>query len=70
MTLTSSPFTGPTFEIIAGPNHTSFIVHARVLEKSEKLKAVVQGEWKESIDRRIVLEDWDPETVGLLIEWL
>lgn len=60
----SSPFTGPTFEIIAGPNHTSFIAHARVLEKSEKLKAVVQGEWKESIDRRIVLEDWDPETVG------
>lgn len=66
----SSPFTGPTFEIIAGPNHTSLIAHARVLEKSEKLKTVVQGEWKESIDRRIVLEDWDPETVGRLIEWL
>ena len=66
----SSPYTGPTFEILAGLNHTSFLAHASILEKSEKLRAIVQGRWKDSIELKIVLEDWDPETVGRLLEWL
>lgn len=66
----SNPFVRPFFEILAGPNHTSFLVHASILEKSEKLRAIVKGEWKDSLERQIVLEDWDPETVGRLLEWL
>ena len=41
-----------------------------MLEKSEKLKAVTRGGWKDISERKIVLEDWDPETVGRLLEWL
>lgn len=41
-----------------------------MLEKSERLKAVVQVIWKCCLDRCIVLKDWDPETVGRFLEWL
>ena len=66
----SSPFVGPIFEILAGPHHTSFLAHANILEKSETLRAVVQGKWKDSIEHKIVLEDWDPQTISRLLEWL
>ncbi|CAF9935201.1 hypothetical protein IMSHALPRED_010136 [Imshaugia aleurites] len=66
----SSPFVGPIFEILAGPHHTSFLAHASILEKSETLRAVVQGKWKDSIEHKIVLEDWDPQTISRLLEWL
>ena len=56
------------FEIRAGPTHTSFLAHASILEKSEKLRAIVQGRWKDSIELKNVLED--PETIGRLLEWL
>ena len=65
-----SPFTAPTFEILAGPEQTRFVAHAGVLEKSEKLKAVTCGNWKDGSECKIVLEDWDPKTVGRLLEWL
>ena len=65
-----SPFTGPIFEILAGPEQTRFVAHAGMLEKSEKLKAVTRGNWKDSSECKIVLEDWDPKTVGRLLEWL
>ena len=38
--------------------------------KSEKLKALVEGNWKDSASRIIELEDWDEDTVARLIEWL
>ena len=41
-----------------------------MLEKSEKLKAVTCGNWKDSSECKIVLEDWDSKTVGRLLEWL
>lgn len=30
----------------------------------------MEGDWKECAERKIVLEDWDEETVGRLLEWL
>ena len=66
----SCPFVGPIFEILAGPHHTSFLAHASILEKSETLRSVVQGRWKDSVERKIMLEEWDPETVSRLLEWL
>ena len=66
----SSLFVGPIFEILAGPNHTKFIAHPDILEKSETLRAIVQGKWKDSTELKVVLEDWDPEIVGRLLEWL
>ena len=71
MTDTSaSPFTGVIFEILVGSEKTRFVAHASVLEKSDKLKAVTRGKWKDSSERVIVLEDWEPETVSRFLEWL
>ncbi|KAK3167823.1 hypothetical protein OEA41_004269 [Lepraria neglecta] len=65
------PFTGPIFEVIAGAQpKTTFHAHASVLVKSEKLKALIEGNWKDSASRIIELEDWDEDTVARLIEWL
>ena len=41
-----------------------------MLEKAEKLKVVIRGKWKDSIDRRIVLEDWDGASVCRFLELL
>ena len=65
-----SSLTGPIFEVLAGPNRKPFTAHANVLAKSKRLKASIEGEWKESSDHQLVLEDWDEETVGRVLEWL
>lgn len=41
-----------------------------MLEQSKTLRVLIRGEWKDSLERKIVLEAWDPETVGRLLEWL
>ncbi|KAL2046181.1 hypothetical protein N7G274_001628 [Stereocaulon virgatum] len=65
------PFTGPIFELIAGSKCKAvFHVHASVLVKLEKLKALVEGGWEDSTARKIELEDWDEDTVARLVEWL
>lgn len=69
----SSPFTGPTFEIIAGSEKTRFVAHASMLDKSDKLRAIIRGKWgkwKETSECEIMLADWDAETIGRLVEWL
>lgn len=67
---TSSRFTSPIFEILAGPDQKRFYAHADVLSKSESLRALIEGKWKDSLERKVVLEDWDEETVERLLEWL
>ena len=47
-----------------------FTAHATVLEQSDHLKAVIHGEWKDSLERKIVLEDWDAASVGRMLQWL
>ena len=66
----SSSFTGPTFEIIAGSEQMHFVAHASVLEQSDNLKAVIHGTWKDSLERKIVLEEWDAASVGRMLQWL
>lgn len=66
----TSPFVGPMFEIIVGSDQKRFLVHASILAKSEKLKAIVEGDWKEREERKVVLEGWDEATVGRLVSWL
>ena len=68
--LFSSPYTGPTFDIIAGSEHMHFTAHATVLEQSDHLKAVIHGKWKDSLELKIVLEDWDAASVGRMLQWL
>ncbi len=63
-------YVGPMFEVIAGLDHKCFLVHASILTKSDKFKAIVEGDWKECAEQKVVLEDWDESTVGRLVEWL
>ncbi|KAK3167825.1 hypothetical protein OEA41_004271 [Lepraria neglecta] len=65
-----SPVTGPIFEILAGPERKSSIAHGHILATSQKLKATVQGSWKDSLERKIVLKDWYEGSVSRLLEWL
>lgn len=58
------------FEVLAGLDRKFFLAHPSILVKSDKLKALVEGGWKDSLERKIVLEDWDEETVVRLLEWL
>ena len=58
------------FDVIAGPGRVKFLAHAGILKQSEKLAAEIEGKWKESSDREILLEEWDEETVAYFVEWL
>ena len=60
----------PVFSVLAGPEMKPFAAHAGILSKSDTLKALVEGKWKDSLDRQVKLEDWDPDTVGCCLEWL
>ncbi|KAL8918897.1 MAG: hypothetical protein Q9208_007078 [Pyrenodesmia sp. 3 TL-2023] len=70
MSATGSPFTSSIFSIYAGPTKKQFLVHSTILAKSPTLRAIVEGEWKESANRRIDLEEWDEQTVEQLVQWL
>ena len=66
----SDVFSSPVFSVLAGPDLKPLAAHASILSKSDTLKALVEGNWKDSLDRKIKLEDWDAETVGRCLEWL
>ena len=68
--MASDLFSSPIFEILAGSEQKSILAHAGILSKSNTLKALVEGSWKDSIERQIKLEDWDSDTVVRLVEWL
>lgn len=65
-----SPYASPIFEIYAGPHRKRFLAHSGVLCKSESLRALVEGRWKDSLERRISWEEWDEDSVARFLEWL
>lgn len=67
---TSSAFATPIFEIYAGLGRKRFLAHAGVLSKSEILKTLVEGNWKDSIQQKIIWEDWDEDTVARFLQWI
>lgn len=67
---TSDLLASPIFEVLAGPELKPFYAHASILSRSDTLKALIGGGWKDSVDRQIKLEEWDVETVGRLLEFL
>ncbi|KAL8896432.1 MAG: hypothetical protein Q9207_007706 [Kuettlingeria erythrocarpa] len=40
------------------------------MEESTSLRAIVDGQCKESVDRELGLDEWDERTVEQLVEWL
>ena len=66
----ASHFSSPVFTIFAGTDRKTLYAHASVLSRSDTLRVLVQGDWKDSKDRQINLEEWDEETVARLLEYL
>ena len=66
----SDLLSSPIFKVLAGPKLKPFTAHAGILSKSDTLKALVEGPWKDSLHRQIKLEEWDEDTVGRCLEWL
>lgn len=57
-------------ELIA-KGQSRLLVHKDILaSQSQPFRNAVTGVWKESVERKINLEDWDKETVGRLVEFL
>lgn len=58
------------FELTA-QGQLRFFVHKDILaSQSQPFQNATSGFWKEGSDRRIILEDWDGDTVGRLVEFL
>lgn len=67
----TSRYASPIFKIIAGPEGDEYNVHSGLLaDKSPMLKAIVDGEWKESSERVIFWGEWDSATVSMFVEWV
>ena len=62
--------TSDIYELHAGPKKKRYFVHADILAQSDMLRVSIQGKWKESAECIVTLENWDPETVARLVEWL
>ncbi|KAI4094892.1 MAG: hypothetical protein LQ344_001937 [Seirophora lacunosa] len=57
-----SALSSPIFAVYAGPTKKRFLVHGALLSQSPVLRSMVLGEWKESSERSIKLEEWDAQT--------
>ncbi|KAL8645806.1 MAG: hypothetical protein Q9210_006507 [Variospora velana] len=67
---TISALSSPIFSVYAGPSKKLFLVHGAVLSTSPVLRSIVEGQWKESEERSIKLEEWDEQTVEHVLQWL
>lgn len=53
----------PPFTFVVGPEHKEYTIHsALVAQQSPVLNALVNGQMKEAIERRVIWEDIDEET--------
>ncbi|KAL8728222.1 MAG: hypothetical protein Q9166_005525 [cf. Caloplaca sp. 2 TL-2023] len=66
----TSAFMSPFFVIYAGSTKQQFFAYAEILSKSPTLRKIVKGKWKDSADRTVNIEDWEPRTIQQLLEWL
>ena len=63
-------FSSPCFTVLAGAEHERLLIHADVLSKAGKYRAIVNGVWQESETHEVDLEEWDAPTVIRLIDFL
>ncbi|KAL8882176.1 MAG: hypothetical protein Q9192_007630, partial [Flavoplaca navasiana] len=63
-------FKSTIFKIITGSASQPFYVHADVLARSDLLRRLIAGPWKESIDRVIDWSEWESSVVEKFVEWL
>lgn len=67
---TGSLFSSPIFRIYAESSKKEFTAHAKTLAKSPILRKIVEGDWKDSSERTVNLEEWDQYTIHRLLDWL
>ena len=70
MTYIKHLLSGPIFEVQTLSDDKTFHVHAVILAQSETFKAITYSGWKEGVERRFVLDDWDVSSVEALVEYL
>ncbi|KAL8952131.1 MAG: hypothetical protein Q9222_001943 [Ikaeria aurantiellina] len=63
-------FRSQIFKVLAGPTQEPFYVHAGVLARSEPLRQMTTGSWKEKEEKTIIWSKWSIEVVEKFIEWL
>lgn len=62
--------TSEIYELVASDD-ASFFVHKDILvSQSKPFQDATAGPWKEALERRIHLKDWDSDTVARLVEFL
>ncbi|KAI4104940.1 MAG: hypothetical protein L6R37_002983 [Teloschistes peruensis] len=66
----SDLFESQVFAIVAGPSEKVLYAHANILAKSVVLKRLVEGQFKESNEQRIIWPHWNSNTVQKFLEWL
>ncbi|RPA98727.1 hypothetical protein L873DRAFT_1790115 [Choiromyces venosus 120613-1] len=66
-----SPFDSQVFQITAEGGARRLYAHGSILSKhSQPFRSVVEGNWKESFEHIIDLNDWDGDTVERLLYFL
>ncbi|KAL8831994.1 MAG: hypothetical protein Q9170_005056 [Blastenia crenularia] len=63
-------FRSEIFKVLVGPAEEPFYVHADVLARSEPLRRMTTGSWKEHEERTIRWPDCNTQTAEKFIEWL
>ena len=68
---TRAAFSSPVFQINAEKGTRTFYVHGDVLSRnSQSFRVIVDGNWEESVNRQISLDEWDADIVGRMIDYL
>lgn len=67
---TTSLYASPVFSIYVGRAGKHLVAHASVLSKSPTLKRMIDGNWRDSHDRKIIWEEEDEATVHQLLDFL
>lgn len=69
-TYRTSSFNSAIFTLLAGPEKTSFFVHASVLQQSPVFQAMTQHPFKEKASQTIELPEADPAYIDCLVRFL
>ncbi|KAL8865913.1 MAG: hypothetical protein Q9174_006616, partial [Haloplaca sp. 1 TL-2023] len=64
------PFKAPIFTILAGESGAVYHAHTSVLCQSSVLAKIVEGDWSETRDKKLVWKQWSVEGVEKLLAWL
>lgn len=62
--------TSEIFELVAEDDVRFFVNKAILASQSKPFREAMMGPWREATERKIILTDWDSDTVARLVEFL